>query len=174
MSPIDARALIVVDLQNDFVTGSLAVPGAHEILVPIKKLIKSYNVVIFSRDWHPPDHISFKDHPVHCVEGTWGAELAIEPLSDHIIINKGTQFDVEEYSAYLKAKSYLTENISEIHIVGLALDYCVKATALDAIRDHKCVYVLEDLCRSLRSSETVDELKAAGVYVRKCRQLCEA
>lgn len=155
------KALIVVDMQNDFCTGSLAVPGALDIVGGISELIASdaYRVVVFTRCWHPPNHCSFKENggtwPTHCVEFTKGAQLqpalAGLQLSTHsVVINKGRKHDVEEYSGF--AVEYMRDALNstfKVDICGVARQYCVESTYQDAIKAGFKATVLEHLCRSV-------------------------
>lgn len=140
------RALIIVDYQNDFVTGSLAVPGAADALPLICSLAQSghYDVVAGTRDWHPHNHCSFEEQggqwPSHCVEHTWGADYAsgVESLVTpgwHFL--KGYERAAEAYSGATAttppglALMTALNSVGRVDIVGLALDYCVLATALE-------------------------------------------
>jgi nicotinamidase/pyrazinamidase len=115
-------ALLIVDVQNDFVSGSLAVPEAEEILEPINRLGRQFDFVVATRDWHPPDHVSFADNhegkspgqtiehrgldqqlwPEHCVRQTWGAQLAdgLDPDPIDEVVDKGTDPEIDSYSAF--------------------------------------------------------------------------
>lgn len=192
------KALIVVDLQNDFIEGgSLAVKGAYQLISIINELMDQYECVIATKDWHPKNHISFASRfhkkcgdeiefqgqkqtlwPDHCVEGTMGAEFPPTFHSEKIekVILKGTQKDIDSYSGFFdnanqretELREYLVKRgIDEIDIVGLALDYCVKYTALDAVRAKFKTNVLIDACRAIQEdmSAAIEELKAAGVSV---------
>lgn len=161
------KCLIVVDMQNDFITGSLAVKGAQEIIGPIaEKIQKAKNdgdLIFYSKDWHPDNHKSFErtglggPWPVHCVQGSWGAELhpGLAHLLHHVgawQILKGQDPTEEEYSAFnnhMLHEFLRTNKITDIEICGLARDYCVKATAEAATRAGYNAIVLEDLCRSV-------------------------
>lgn len=150
-----SKALIIVDVQNDFCErGSLAVAGANEIIEPINQLIQSgrYKLVVATQDWHPASHVSFKENspadgiwPVHCVQNTKGAEF--HPKLDlnkiNAVIKKGENPDIDSYSGFYDndrinktglESLLLKENIQAVDIVGLALDYCVRYTAEDAVR----------------------------------------
>ncbi|MBS9774956.1 MAG: bifunctional nicotinamidase/pyrazinamidase [Tenacibaculum sp.] len=164
------KALIVVDVQNDFCeSGSLEVPNANEIIPYINNIIceNNYDEIIFSQDYHPKDHISFAENhfnkkvgeiitlknntkqilwPVHCVQNTKGCEfnLSLIQPKNLKIIQKGTNKMVDSYSAFYDNNheistgltKYLKEkNIKKVEIVGLALDYCVKFTALDSVKE---------------------------------------
>ncbi|WP_342269185.1 isochorismatase family protein [Spiroplasma endosymbiont of Aspidapion aeneum] len=142
------KALIVVDYQFDFADpqGTLYVPGGEllkdKIIARIKEYRENNNLVIFSQDWHPLEHISFKEWPVHCVRDTLGAQLCIAPNPDDLVIKKGININEDSYSAFYIGKNiksalnnFLLKNkINELEICGLALDICVNATYLDALR----------------------------------------
>ena len=142
-------ALIVVDVQNDFCPGgALPVTGGGQV-VPllnryIRKFVEAGLPVYLTRDWHPSDHLSFKSQggiwPVHCVQGTEGArfhpELSIPSLA--VVISKGTDPGKEAYSGFQGTDlvSQLRQRqVRRLFIGGLATDYCVKSTVLDAIRE---------------------------------------
>lgn len=160
------KALLVVDVQNDFCEGgALAVPGANEAIPFINKLIQSghHDYVIFSKDWHPENHKSFAVNngkevgetislngvaqfmwPVHCVQGTHGAAFHPELIvpENAITILKGKNSEVDSYSAFqdnnhfmqTELEKFLNDNgVQWLEVVGLALDYCVKHTCLDAV-----------------------------------------
>ena len=143
-----ARALVIVDYQNDFTPpdGALAVPGGDAIAGHLNELARSgeYDLVVATRDWHPPDHASFAPEggiwPVHCVQHTPGAELhpGLDANAIDLVIDKGQDPHTEGYSAF-EATELATilrdHGIDEITVVGLATDYCVKNTALDAVRE---------------------------------------
>ncbi|MCD6323953.1 MAG: nicotinamidase [Desulfurococcales archaeon] len=151
-------ALIVVDMQKDFCSsGSLPVPGCDELIPKINALIKTFKSlglpVIFSRDWHPPNHSSFKDFggvwPPHCIQGTEGAEFHedLEIPEGSIIISKGASPERDAYSAFDGTElHYLLSlrNVRRVFVCGVATDYCVKETALDALRLGYEVIVIED------------------------------
>jgi nicotinamidase/pyrazinamidase len=174
------EALIVVDVQNDFCPGgALAVPGGDEIIVPVQRLAAQAPLVIATRDWHPPDHGSFVEQggpwPVHCVRDTPGAQLhpGLRARIDEII-DKGQTPGREGYSGFedTRLDRLLRERgVETVDIAGLALDYCVKATALDARRAGFDVVVHRDATRAVNvepgdDERAVDELRAAGVQVQ--------
>jgi nicotinamidase/pyrazinamidase len=141
-----ARALIVVDFQNDFTPGgALAVADGDAIAPAINELAASgdFDLVVATRDWHPPDHGSFARHggpwPEHCVQGTPGAELHDALNRDRIdeIVDKGQDPQTEGYSGFeaTPLEALLRKyGIDAVTVVGLATDYCVSNTALDALR----------------------------------------
>ena len=177
------RALIVVDFQNDFTPGgALAVPHGDEIAERINDLARSpdFDLVVATRDWHPPDHGSFEHHggpwPVHCVEDTDGAEL--HPALDHerldIIVDKGQNPSTDGYSGFDETgleELLRQRGIERLTIVGLATDYCVKNTALDALDHGFEVTVDRAGVRGVDvnpgdSERALEELRAAGATVR--------
>jgi nicotinamidase/pyrazinamidase len=141
-----ARALIVVDFQNDFTPGgALAVREGDAIAPRVDAHARSgeYDLVVATRDWHPPDHGSFVAQggpwPPHCVQGTSGAELhaALDRTLVDEVVDTGREPDVEGYSGFeqTRLEELLRERgVDEVTVVGLATDYCVKHTALDALR----------------------------------------
>lgn len=178
-----ARALIVVDYQNDFTPGgALGVAGGDEIAGRINALAGSgqFDLVVATRDWHPPDHHSFSEQggtwPVHCVQGTPGAELhpALERTGLDVVIDKGQDRDTEGYSGFQATRlaALLSERgIDEVTVVGLATDYCVRHTALDALRAGLAVRVDEAAVRGVDvepgdAARALAELRAAGAEVR--------
>ena len=174
-----ARALLIVDFQNDFTPGgALAVPAGDEIAPRINELIAggAFDVVLATRDWHPPDHGSFAAQggpwPPHCVAGTAGAELhdALDRSKVDAIIDKGQDPDSDGYSAFegTKLEAFLRERgVDEITVVGLATDYCVKNTVLDALRAGFDVTVEECAVRGVEvapgdSARALQEMRVAG------------
>ena len=142
-----AEALVVVDFQNDFTPGgALAVPGGDEIAPRVDELIDSgrFDLVVATRDWHPPDHGSFAEQsgpwPPHCVQGTPGAELHESLARERVdvVVDKGQDPADDGYSAFEGtglAELLRERGIDRVTLVGLATDYCVKNTALDALRE---------------------------------------
>jgi nicotinamidase/pyrazinamidase len=155
------RALIVVDVQNDFLPGgALAVDGGDAILDPLNKAIRAFVErglhVYFTRDWHPKDHISFQARggpwPPHCVQGTKGAEFSpeLEVPQNAEIVSKGQDRDREAYSGFQGTdlgSTLMRNGISEVFIGGLATDYCVRQTCLDALKEGLFAVVIEDCVR---------------------------
>jgi nicotinamidase/pyrazinamidase len=177
-----SRALVIVDFQNDFCPGgALAVPDGDAIAARINDLAGSgeYDLVVATRDWHPPDHGSFAASggpwPVHCVAGTAGAELhhALDPTPIDAIVDKGQDRDTEGYSGFEGtelAKLLRERDVEQVTIVGLATDYCVKNTALDALREGFAVTVDSTATRGVDvepgdSERALDEVRAAGAGV---------
>jgi nicotinamidase/pyrazinamidase len=177
-----ARALLVIDFQNDFTPGgALAVPHGDEIAARINELAGSgdFDVVFATRDWHPPGHGSFTEQggpwPVHCVQGTPGAELhaALDRSGIDAIVDKGQDPETEGYSGFEGtdlAQLLRDSGIDEVTVVGLATDYCVKNTALDALREGLKVTVDSSAVRGVNvqpgdDERALGELRAAGAIV---------
>ena len=175
-TPASDDALIVADLQRDFCPGgSLAVPEGDQVVPLVNQLAPRFQTVVTSQDSHPPDHSSFVAQggpwPVHCVEGTPGWEfhpdLRVEP---DFRVYKARERDVEEYSAWKPelAEFLSIRGVRRVVLVGLALDYCVQATALDARAAGHEVLVLTDATRAVNvrpddGDRALDALRAAGV-----------
>jgi len=142
-----SRALIIVDVQQDFLPGGpLGVPGGDAVIDRVNELARDggFDVVLATRDWHPEDHSSFQAQggpwPPHCVQSTPGAQLSPELDQERIdaVIDKGTSREGEGYSGFETGELgtlLRTERVTEVTITGLATDYCVAATARDALRE---------------------------------------
>jgi nicotinamidase/pyrazinamidase len=186
------RALIVVDVQNDFCPGgTLAVPHANEVVAPLNKLIAEFlqrgEPVFKTRDWHPPHTKHFLAYggtwPVHCVQETRGAEFHPDLLDDSQIsvVSKGLG-DEDCYSAF--DGTDLTQQlrqlgVTEVWIGGLATDYCVKQTVLDARQEGFAVKAIEDAMRAVElqpddGDRAIAEMRAAGAEFVTSRQLTTA
>jgi len=177
------RALIVVDVQNDFCPGgSLAVERGDEVVAPLNRLVEEFlsrgEPVYKSRDWHPAATKHFEAYggtwPVHCVQGTRGAEFHPD-LSDDPrvrVVSKGLG-DEDSYSAFdgtTLAEDLRREGVREVWVGGLATDYCVKNTVLDALRAGFRVRALRDAMRAVNlrpgdDARAVEEMRAAGAEV---------
>lgn len=195
-------ALILVDLQNDFLPGgALAVPGGDQVIPIANRLQEQFDLVVATQDWHPANHVSFaanhpgkkagdeidlglhrqKLWPVHCIQNTPGAALAADLDIRRIahLVKKGSGPLVDSYSAFFDnghrygtgLAEYLRDHaIQTVFLAGLATDYCVKATALDAIPLGFRVVVIEDACRGVNVlpgdvERAIAEMRAAGVEV---------
>lgn len=144
---------------------------ADEIIPGINGIMSQFDIIVASQDWHPADHVSFKSKnengiwPDHCIQGTQGAEfhpnLNTKPI--HFIIRKGYRKHIDSYSAFMENDKQtetllhrlFDQNQHEIYICGLALDYCVKYTALDSIGYGFKTHVIVDLCKSVGEREKV-------------------
>jgi nicotinamidase/pyrazinamidase len=178
-----SRALIVVDYQNDFTPpdGALAVPEGDQIAERINALARSgdYDLVIATRDWHPRDHGSFLEQggpwPVHCVAGSEGAQLhpSLDTGAIDVIIDKGQDRGTEGYSGFDGtdlAELLRSHGITQLTIVGLATDYCVRQTALEGLREGFQVTVDSTAVRGVEvepgdSWRALEELRTAGAAI---------
>lgn len=193
------KALIVIDVQNDFCPGgTLAVAGGDEIVPAVNRLMAEFPVRVLTQDWHPANHSSFAANhpgaapfsliempygpqvlwPVHCVQGTDGAAfhpaLTTDPAD--LVIRKGFRPEVDSYSAFFEndhvtptgLEGYLrTRGVTDLTLVGLATDFCVAYSAIDAARLGFSVTVLENVCRAIDLNGSLDrarsDMRAAGV-----------
>jgi len=194
-------ALIVVDMQNDFMEGgALAVGGAKELIPYVNQAMADtrFDVVVATQDWHPPNHGSFGSNheahevgevidlngldqilwPDHCVQGTEGAEF-VDGLDTSLfdeIFQKGTNPEVDSYSGFYDnghredtglADWLREQDITAVAVVGVATDYCVKFTALDAVEEGFETEMLHNLSKGVNLSEgdvakAMEEMKEAG------------
>jgi nicotinamidase/pyrazinamidase len=197
---MNKKALILVDIQNDFMKGgSLEVPHADIIIPVVNKLLseKDWDLVVATKDWHPEGHKSFASShdgknvfdvidlngvkqilwPDHCVQGTKGAELYEDLRGDYIddFVVKGTNPDIDSYSGFFDNGRVFETDLTDIlddneidivYIVGLATDYCVKFTALDAFDLGFETYLVIDGVRGLDGAEdAITEMQDKGVYL---------
>ena len=178
----EGDALLLVDVQRDFCPGgALAVPGGDTVVPVLNRWIEAAEAagvpVFATRDWHPPDHVSFEAQggpwPPHCVQGTEGADfhpdLALP--DDAVIVSKATTPDEEAYSGFEGtglAGLLRAAGVRRVFVGGLATDYCVRATALDARREGFGVHLIEDGHRGIAedtSEAALAEMSEAGVTV---------
>lgn len=196
------KALLIVDLQNDFLPGgALGVPGGDELVPAINELMPHYDLVVATQDWHPADHGSFASNhseqkvgdfielaglrqilwPTHCVQGTLGAEFALGLDTGKVdrIFQKGTDSTVDSYSGFhdnghrksTGLADYLRHSdVSEVHVCGIATDYCVKFTVLDALQENFPTTLLTEVCRGVEINpgdiaQAKSEMAAAGALL---------
>ena len=179
-------ALLIVDPQVDFCPGgTLAVPGGDGIFPAVNRAARKVPVTVASRDWHPADHISFQAQggpwPVHCVAGTRGAEFhgALDTGTIAHVFSKGADPGQEAYSAFdgTDLADWLREHhVGWLYVGGLATDYCVRASVLDARREGFDVVVLEDAIGAVDvapgdGGRALDEMRAAGAAVARSDDL---
>jgi nicotinamidase/pyrazinamidase len=184
-----ADALLIIDFQNDFTPGgALAVEEGDLIGEPIKRLAPHFDVVAATRDWHPPDHASFETEggpwPVHCVRGTHGAELhpAMDDVDVDFMVDVGREREDEGYSGFEKsdlAELLRDRGVERVAVCGLATDYCVRASAIDACREGFDVTVVEDAIRPVEvetgdGERALSEMRAAGAKLATSEQLLAA
>lgn len=195
------NCLIITDIQNDFCPGgALAVAGGNEIIPIVNSLTQKFDKVAATQDWHPSDHVSFAaTHdkelydvitidgiqqvmwPVHCVQGSFGAdfhkELDLRPVD--LIIRKGSHLNIDSYSTFMEndkktctgLHSYLRGfAIQDLYFCGLATDYCVYYSAVDARNMGFNVSVILDACRGVdvpagNLAATVQAMKERGIRI---------
>lgn len=177
----DRDVLLVIDVQNDFCTGgALAVPGGEQVVPAINRIARSFTNVVLTQDWHPDDHVSFAPNhvekqpfqtvdlhygtqvlwPIHCVQGTAGAEFhrELEIARANMVVRKGFHRGIDSYSALFENDrrtptgllGYLREReLTKVFLAGLALDFCVRFSAEDARKAGLEVVVIEDACRGI-------------------------
>ena len=168
-------ALIVVDVQNDFCPGgALAVKDGDKVIPPLNALVDAFTTsnlpVCFTRDWHPPDHSSFRENggpwPSHCVRNSRGARFYpdLHVPKNALVVSKATEPDKEAYSGFQGTDLSSTlkrMGVTELFVGGLATDYCVKNTVGDALREGFLVNVLTDCVRgvNLKRTDSASALK---------------
>ena len=202
------KALILVDLQNDFCPGGALAVGDGDAVVQVANAVQPhFDVVVATQDWHPADHGSFAANnpgtapgqlvelhglqqvlwPVHCVQDTPGAAFVDGLHMSRVekVFQKGTDPTVDSYSGfYDNGRRHATgltpylrdKGVDTVYVLGLATDYCVKFTALDAAADGFAVHLIEDGCRGVELApgdvaKAVQEMRDAGVAVGHSREL---
>jgi nicotinamidase/pyrazinamidase len=175
-----AKALLIIDFQNDFTSGgALEVPEGDDIAEPVKRLADHFDVIVATRDWHPPDHASFQKEggpwPVHCVRGTHGADFhpAMEGIELDAVVDVGQGRDDEGYSGFENsdlARILRDHGVDAVYVCGLATDYCVRASAIDACSEGFEVTVVEDAVRGVEvnqgdSERAFQDMRDAGARV---------
>lgn len=203
------KALVLVDLQNDFCPGGALAVNGGDAVIPIANRVQSrFDLVVATQDWHPADHGSFAvNHegrkpgevielggleqvlwPVHCVKDTPGAELVAELDTSCIarVFRKGSDPAVDSYSAFYDNDHRISTGLADylknkgvraVYIMGLATDYCVKFSALDAVREGFDVFLIEDGCRGVELDpgdvdRAIDRMRLKGVVVLDSGSIC--
>jgi nicotinamidase/pyrazinamidase len=179
-------ALLIVDPQVDFCPGgALPVPGGDRIFEAVNRASRLAPTVVASRDWHPPDHVSFKAQggiwPVHCVRDTRGAEFhpALDAGPIDKVVSKATERSEEAYSAFAGTdlEPYLRQRgVRRVFVAGLATDYCVRQSVLDARQAGFDVVVLEDAIGAVDvkpgdGERALAEMRQAGAEVSRTTEL---
>ncbi len=180
-----ATALLLVDIQNDFCAGgALAVAEADQIIPIVNRLIPKFQTIVATQDWHPLNHSSFKEHggpwPPHCVQHSRGAELhpGLDAATIAFRVRKGALPERDDYSEFegvddggAKLDGLLeSRGVETVYVVGLATDYCVKATVLDALANGYKVFVFEDGVKAVNvapgdGDRAIEEMAAAGAHI---------
>ena len=196
------KALILVDIQNDFLPGgALAVPGGDEVIHAANLLMREFDLIVATQDWHPPGHGSFASNhpgravfetialhglpqtlwPVHCVQETHGAAFAATLDTKRIdkVFQKGTRPEIDSYSGFhdngrrhsTGMAEWLRERgVTHVTVCGLATDYCVKFTALDALDEGFQVTLATHACRGVNLNsgdvdQAITEMKQRGITI---------
>ena len=202
------KALILVDIQNDFLPGgSLAVPQGEQVIAVANRVGLDFEMVLATQDWHPPNHGSFAEHypgkkpgdqiylaglqqtlwPMHCVQNTPGAALAgdLDTARIEKVFQKGTDPNIDSYSGFFDngrrqatgLEDYLRQGgVSSVYMMGLATDYCVLFTVLDACRLGFDTHLIVDGCRGVEltpgdTDNALQRMKQAGAQVIGSDQL---
>ena len=196
------NALILVDIQNDFLPGgALAVPHGDQVIAVANEQQTRFDLIVATQDWHPADHQSFAANhdgkqvgdlvslnglpqilwPVHCVQGTHGADFAPALKRERWVrvFKKGLEREIDSYSGFFDnghakdtglASWLRQQGVDSVYVLGLATDYCVKFTALDAVSLGFRTYLILEGCRGVNlqpkdTQRAVEEMSAAGVFV---------
>jgi nicotinamidase/pyrazinamidase len=170
------KALLVVDVQNDFCPGgALPAPEGDKIVPVINKLMDKFPLIVVSKDWHPEKTVHFDKWPKHCIQGTKGAELHPELRQDRIdqVLLKGTMDMDEGYSVFegvnIDLEKFLRDRgVDALYVVGLVTEYCVKESAIDAQRRGFNTFVIRDAVEGVRLKEgdvgrAFEEMETTGV-----------
>lgn len=180
------RALLLIDLQRDFFKGgALAVPHAEEILPVIHHIMPGFQHIFATKDWHPSSHESFKIWPPHCIQNTAGAAFVSDLHQERIemVFYKGKEKAIDSYSAFFdekKKKSTELENklhelqIDTLYIAGVATEYCVFHTVLDALELGFKVFLIEDGCRAVdqkNGEKAIQEMRTQGACIIHSSQM---
>ena len=202
------RALVLIDIQNDFMPGgALAVPDGDAVVPIANALMARFSHVVATQDWHPPEHGSFASQhsgrepgerieldglpqvlwPDHCIQGTQGAAFVEQLDTGKLdrVIRKGSNPEVDSYSGFAdNGQRIQTElhghlqqaGVAELYLCGVATDYCVKFTAMDAVERGYRTYLVTDACRGVELSpgdiaRALEELAEAGVEFVESREL---
>jgi nicotinamidase/pyrazinamidase len=181
-----ATALLIIDFQNDFTPGgALAVAGGDEIADPIHRLAGEVDLIVATRDWHPPDHASFEAEggpwPVHCVRDTPGAQFhpSMEGIRLEAVVDVGRARDDEGYSGFENSDLAMIlhdREVDRVYVCGLATDYCVRASAIDACAEGFDVTVVSDAIRPVEvnpgdGQRAIEDMRAAGASIADSAEL---
>ncbi len=195
------RALILVDIQNDFMPdGALPVPGGYDVVPVANKVQNGFELVVATQDWHPADHGSFAANhdgtepgqvidldgldqilwPIHCVQESDGAKFVDGLNTEGVrVFQKGTALNIDSYSGFFDnghrqatglGEFLKNQDVEQVYVCGVATDYCVKFTALDAVELGFETFLIEDACRGVNLNEgdvdqAIEDMQNAGVHV---------
>jgi nicotinamidase/pyrazinamidase len=172
------NALLIIDLQQDFLPGgALPTPEGYHIIPVINRIMKGFDLVLASKDWHPPDTVHFDHWPPHCVKDSEGAEFPEDFFDQQIeqLFLKGTGQKDDGYSAFeatnVDLKYYLNKHgVHRLFLAGLTTEYCVKATAMEAIRNNYHTIIVKDAVAAVEANpgdgkKAIKEMESAGVII---------
>ena len=188
-TPVPGDALLIVDVQQDFLPGgALPVPGGDAVVAPLNRYIDAFErqglPVLATRDWHPPDHCSFAaqggEWPPHCVAGTPGAAFAtgLRLPASAVVVSKARDPDADAYSAF-QGTTLTTRlrdlGVRRVFVGGLATDYCVRATVLDAIAAGFEAVVFADAVRAVElqpgdGARALADMAQRGARIQPARE----
>ena len=210
MPVTSADALVVIDVQNDFCPGgALAVAGGDLVVPLVNRLAAEFPVRVFTQDWHPADHMSFAANhpgaapfssvempygkqvlwPVHCVQGTRGAEFhpGLDTGAADLFVRKGFRPEIDSYSAFFEndhatptgLAGYLRDRgVRRVWLTGLATDFCVSWSAIDALGRNFEVVLVEDACRAIDLDGSLEaamrQMRSGGVRIARAGELVAA
>lgn len=169
------EALFIVDVQNDFCPGgALPVPDGDRVVPVINRLIDKFQLTAASQDWHPQETDHFESWPPHCVQETAGARLHPDLKQEEIdkVFRKGTGNRDDGYSAFeadQNLEAYFRENeVEDLYVTGLATEYCVKETALEALERGFNVYLVEEAVAGIEPEDVeqaLEEMREKGIKI---------
>jgi nicotinamidase/pyrazinamidase len=178
------KTLLIVDVQNDFIKGgTLAVPDAEQVIPVINELMDKFDLILATQDWHPEKTVHFEKWPAHCIAGSKGADFPTELHKERInqIFYKGTGNKDDGYSGFeatnIELSNYLKERgISELYLCGIALEYCIKSSVLDALKEELEVFLIRDAIANFSKEQgKIDreyvELQEAGAQIVLSHQI---
>jgi nicotinamidase/pyrazinamidase len=178
------KGLLIVDVQNDFCPGGvLAAPEGDRVVPVINRLIDQFTIIVASKDWHPRMSVHFQHWPPHCVQNSQGAEFHPELRTEKIqqVFQKGTGDKDDGYSAFeatnLDLNGYLkSKGVTELYVTGLATDYCVKASAMDAAKKGFRTFVVTDAVSAVNvkpddGQKALEEMQAAAITLVNSSQV---
>jgi nicotinamidase/pyrazinamidase len=172
------HALVVLDMQNDFVlpSGTLIVPGAGDVVKKVNAAVELFgqHLTVFTKDWHPADSKHFERWPVHCVADTFGADLVgdlYQPKNGTMIVRKGVGSNQDGYSAFRGTRLEYQLNLTGVDTLlfcGVALEICVRTSVLDALQAGFKTVVLSQACAAIdpaKGAKAFIEMRNRGVQV---------
>lgn len=178
------KALLIIDLQNDFLPGgALPAPGGNQIIPVINRIMNQFDLVVASRDWHPDNTTHFERWPPHCIRGTEGADPPDSFQTGEIkkVFLKGTENRDDGYSAFDATSANLhdylkKQKINRLFVAGLTIEYCIRETVLDALKYGYQTYVVIDASAGVQAgqndvAQAIKEMEQAGAHIINSKQI---